>query len=251
MALWGGCFEVTELSVAACSVAACHACKNVCEVKTPESCGRVPKKGSSLARSCNDRAARRLPSANSSDERRPGAKSPGLSDSWAVNKLAWRRRVNTCVGGKELIRASSLISLNLPRLQLARNLNLPGKLINPYNFQGSLVKTCTHMAVTRRWRRSAMEMLTLPATQEYLVSKMAFSTRRLVPLFEFLTPTTYSKQAVENEAHWKSLMFYPCRFTPSFYNVTWQALHDEGLMIYFLSWDVGIAPRTQNSVESQ
>lgn len=36
MALRGGCFEVTELSVAACSVAGCHACKNVCEVKEEE-----------------------------------------------------------------------------------------------------------------------------------------------------------------------------------------------------------------------
>lgn len=81
MALRGGCFEVTELSVAARSVAACHACKNVCEVKTPESCGRVPKKGSTLARSNNDRATRGLPSGDGSEERRPGAKSLGLSDS--------------------------------------------------------------------------------------------------------------------------------------------------------------------------
>lgn len=60
MALQGGCFEVTELSVAARSVAACHACKNVCEVKNPENCGLVPKKGlhSLLAR--NDRATHRL-----------------------------------------------------------------------------------------------------------------------------------------------------------------------------------------------
>lgn len=45
MALWVGCFRVTELSVAACSVAACHACKNVCEARKPENCGLVPKKG--------------------------------------------------------------------------------------------------------------------------------------------------------------------------------------------------------------
>lgn len=42
-----------------------------------------------------------------------------------------------------------------------------------------------------------MEMLSLPATQEHLVSKMAFSAPHLVPFFKFLTPTTYSKQAVE------------------------------------------------------
>lgn len=63
MALRGGCFEVTELSVAACSVAACHACKNVCEVKNPESCGLVPKKGLRSLSACNDRATHRLHSA--------------------------------------------------------------------------------------------------------------------------------------------------------------------------------------------
>lgn len=46
MRLWGGCFEVTGLSVAAFLVAACHACKNVCEVKNLENCGPVPKEAS-------------------------------------------------------------------------------------------------------------------------------------------------------------------------------------------------------------
>jgi len=55
--LRGGCFEVTELSVAACSVAACYACKNVCEVKNPENCGLVPKEGPQSLSDCNDRAA--------------------------------------------------------------------------------------------------------------------------------------------------------------------------------------------------
>lgn len=96
-----------------------------------------------------------------------------------------------------------------------------------------------------------MEMLSLPATQEYLVSKMAFSTPHFVPFSNFLTPTTYSKQAVEMRHTGNCSCFIHVALHPSFYNVTWQALHDEGLMIYFLSWNVGIAPRTQNSVESQ
>lgn len=74
-----------------------------------------------------------------------------------------------------------------------------------------------------------MEMLSLPANQEYLVSKKA-------------------KAGGQNETRWKLLLFYPCRLTPSFYNVTWQALHDEGLMIYFLSWNVGIVPKTVSSL---
>lgn len=37
--------EVTDLSVAASSVAACHACKNVCEVKEPREMWSCAKKG--------------------------------------------------------------------------------------------------------------------------------------------------------------------------------------------------------------
>lgn len=96
----------------------------------------------------------------------------------------------------------------------------------------------------------AMEMLSLVATQDYLVSKMAFSTPRYVLLSLFSHPP-FLPACCQNEAHWKSLLFYLCCFTPSFYNVTWQLLHGKGLMIYFLSWNVGIAPRTRSSVGSQ
>lgn len=44
--------EVKDLSVAASSVAACHACKNVCEVKEPKEMWSCAKKGSSA---CNNR----------------------------------------------------------------------------------------------------------------------------------------------------------------------------------------------------
>lgn len=40
--------EVTDLSVAASLVAACHACKNVCEVKEPGEMWSRAKKGSSV-----------------------------------------------------------------------------------------------------------------------------------------------------------------------------------------------------------
>lgn len=69
--------------------------------------------------------------------------------------------------------------------------------------------------------------------------------------FQILNTHRLFQAGGQNEAHWKSLWFYPCRFTPSFYNEMWQALHDEGLMIYFLSWNVGIVSQAQNSVESQ
>lgn len=62
----------------------------------------------------------------------------------------WRIRINVC---EDLFVQcpSSLISLNTPRLQLAWNFNFPGNLINPYNFQGRLVKTDAPM-VAVRWR---------------------------------------------------------------------------------------------------
>lgn len=44
--------EVANLSVAASSVAICHACKNVCEVKEPREMWSRAKKGSSVR---NDR----------------------------------------------------------------------------------------------------------------------------------------------------------------------------------------------------
>ena len=77
--------------------------------------------------------------------------------------------------------SSVQISINIPRLQLAWNLNLAGKLINPYNFQGRLVKSLHSYGCNTLWATFAMEMLSLPATQEYLVSKMAFSAPHLVP----------------------------------------------------------------------
>lgn len=99
-----------------------------------------------------------------------------------------------------------------------------------------------------------MERLSLSATQEYLVSKMAFSAPHLVPhpaLIQILSTHLLFQAGGQNEAQWKWLLFYPCRFTPNFYNITWQVLHDEGLMIYFLSWNVGIVRWPRNCVESQ
>lgn len=44
---------------------------------------------------------------------------------------------------------------------------------------------------------------------------------------------------------YEAYVFCPSCFTPSFHNVTWQVLHGQGLMIYFLSWNVGTVRRTQ------
>lgn len=95
-----------------------------------------------------------------------------------------------------------------------------------------------------------MEILSFPATQEYLVSKYDHFNAASLLLLKTFAPATYSEEFGLNGAHWKSPLPRPCRFTPSLYNVTWQALHDEALMIYFLSWNMGIVPSASNSVRS-
>lgn len=103
---------------------------------------------------------------------------------------------STHVWVKELICASSLISLCIPRLQLTWNFNLPGKLIIPYTFQGSLVKTCVPMSIICYWRH--LQWNTKSSSHPGAFSKQngLFNTASC-PLLEFLTPTAYSKQAVK------------------------------------------------------
>lgn len=170
VALWGGCFRVTELSVAACSVAACHACKNVCEVKKPENCGLVPKKGLRSLSVRNDRAQR-----TSCTQWRPCARQPAvkLLGLWAVNKLVLLdffyqalEESTAYLRGKKHVCALPIFCPDaIPRLQLAWNLNFPGKLINPHNFQGRLVKTFTRTPVMRFWRHLQWKCLVSQSTR--------------------------------------------------------------------------------------
>lgn len=85
-----------------------------------------------------------------------------------------------------------------------------------------------------------MEMLSPFASQEDAVrKKRPFSTPHLVPV---------SNSGGQSETLGKLLpCFIHVALHPAFYNVTWQALHDEGLMIYFLSWNVGIAEQCRVS----
>lgn len=168
VALWGGCFRVTELSVAACSVAACHACKNVCEVKKPENCGLVPKKGLHSLSVRNDRATHKLRSvtvlcmaACCEVAWSLGCKQTGSFIFYQAleQSIVYQR-------GKKHVCALPIFCPDaIPRLQLAWNLNFPGKLINPHNFQGRLVKTYTRTPVIRFWRHLQWKCLVSQPTR--------------------------------------------------------------------------------------
>lgn len=97
----------------------------------------------------------------------------------------------------------------------------------------------------------AMERLSLSATQEHLGGKTAsFNTTNPhsePPLsqFNFVALThLLIQEGSQNEAQWKwPLLIFTYFFVtlhPTFITRRGRVLHDEGLMIYFLSWKVEI-----------